>query len=83
MMYYKRMSLEKFRDSYLSSNGVDAEDVKEEYVGKNGGGVDIYDGDTVTIRSKDGDVVIDTDMTKEEFFAWYSDSEDCNDDDDE
>lgn len=59
-----------FSESYLEQNGVDAEEVKEEYV-SNGGHYDIYNGDTVTIESKDGRNVIDTGMTKNEFFDTY------------
>ena len=55
---------------YLEQNGIDAEEVKEEYV-DNGGHYDIYNGSTVTIESKDGRDVIDTGMSKEEFFKTY------------
>ena len=44
--------------------------MKEEYV-DNGGHYDIYNGSTVTIESKDGRDVIDTGMSKEEFFKTY------------
>ena len=60
----------KFNESYLAQNGIDAEEVKEEYV-DNGGHYDIYNGSTVTIESKDGRDVIDTGMSKEEFFKTY------------
>ncbi len=60
----------KFSDSYLKQNGIDAEEVKDEYV-SNGGRYDIYNGETVTIESKDGRDVIDTEMSKEEFFKIY------------
>ena len=46
------------------------EEVKAEYV-SNGGHYDIYNGETVTIESKDGRDVIDTEMSKEEFFDIY------------
>jgi predicted membrane protein len=65
----------KFNENYLEQNGVDAEEVKEEYVGGNGGHYDIYNGDTITIESKDGKDVIDTGMTKDEFFETYGNSE--------
>ncbi len=60
----------KFSESYLEQNGIDAEEVKEEYV-SNGGHYDIYNGETITIESKDGRDVIDTGMSKEEFFETY------------
>lgn len=55
----------KFSESYLEQNGIDAEEVKEEYV-SNGGHYDIYNGETITIESKDG-----TGISKEEFFKTY------------
>ena len=60
----------KFNERYLEQNGIDAEEVKAEYV-SNGGHYDIYNGETVTIESKDGRDVIDTEMSKEEFFDIY------------
>ena len=65
----------KFSEGYLEDNGVDAEEVKEEYV-SNGGKYDIYNGETVTIESKDGRDVIDTGMTKKEFFETYGNEKD-------
>lgn len=61
----------KFNDRYLKQNGIDAEEVKSEYV-SNGGHYDIYNGDTITIESKDGRNVIDTGLTKQDFFNTYS-----------
>ena len=49
----------KFNENYLEQNGIDAEAVKDDYV-NNGGRYDIYNGETVTIESKDGRDVIDT-----------------------
>ncbi len=60
----------KFSEKYLEDNGIDAEEVKDEYV-SDGGKYDIYNGDTVTIESKDGLDVIDTGMSKDEFFETY------------
>ncbi len=64
----------KFNENYLEQNGIDAEAVKDDYV-NNGGRYDIYNGETVTIESKDGRDVIDTGMTKEEFFKVYGKDE--------
>lgn len=60
----------KFNESYLEDNGIDAEEVKSDYV-SDGGHYDIYNGDTITIKSKDGRDIIDTGMSKEEFFSFY------------
>ena len=42
----------KFSESYLEDNGIDAEGVKAEY--GYGSEVDIYNGDTITFRNKNG-----------------------------
>ena len=52
----------KFNEKYLEQNGVDAEEVKEEYV-DDSGHYDIYNGETITIESKDGRDVVDTGMS--------------------
>lgn len=39
------------------------------------GSYDIYNGDTITIQSKYGDKVIDTEMSKDDFFKRYQDNE--------
>lgn len=59
----------KFKGSYLEDNGIDAEEVKGEY--GFGSEVDIYNGDTVTFRNKDGSLAEDTEMSKDEFFETY------------
>lgn len=56
-------------DSYLKQNGVDAEQVKDEW--GYGAEVDIYNGDTITFRDKSKNLVEDTELTKEEFFQKY------------
>ena len=63
------MGPKKFNDGYLKDNGIDAESVKSEY--NCGSECDIYNGETVTIRTKKGDLVEDTGMTKQEFFDEY------------
>ena len=68
----------KFSEKYLKQNGVDAEAVKEEYVDKISH-YDIYNGETITIESKDGRDIIDTKLTKDEFFAIYGNQkEECD-----
>ena len=64
-------TLTKFNLKYLKKNGIDAEEVKKEYVGKFGGRYDLFDGPTITIRSKDGRDVIDTELTREQFFNVF------------
>lgn len=59
----------KFSESYLESNGIDAEEVKAEYGYSSE--MDIYNGDTVTFRDKEGNLAEDTGMTKDEFFEEY------------
>ena len=59
----------KFSESYLEQNGIDAEEVKDEY--GYGSEVDIYNGDTVTFRNKDGSLAEDTGMSKDKFFDTY------------
>ena len=68
------MGSKKFNLDYLEKNGVDPEEVKEEYTSE-GGHYDIYNGETVTIESKDGRDIIDTGMSKEEFFRYYGNNE--------
>ena len=52
----------KFSDSYLKDNGIDAEQVKDEYECEPVSHYDIYNGDTVTIRDKKGNLFVDTEM---------------------
>lgn len=68
----------KFSDSYLKENGVDAHEVKEDYGCDPVSHYDIYNGDTVTIRDKEGNLWEDTEMTKDEFFSTYG----CNEEED-
>lgn len=63
-----------FDKNYLKQNGIDAEEVKDEYV-SDGGHYDIYYGETVTIESKDGRKVVDTGLSKDSFFKLYGNSE--------
>ena len=58
-----------FSDSYLKNNGIDAEEVKNEW--GYGSETDIYNGDTITFRDKSGKLEEDTGLTKEEFFDKY------------
>ena len=67
--------MNKFSDGYLKKNGVDAHEVKEEYGCHPVSHYDIYNGDTVTIRDKKGNLYADTQMSKAEFFAAYGNSE--------
>ena len=64
----------KFKDSYLKQNGVDAEEVKEEYGCSPVSHYDLYNGDTVTIRDKEGNLYEDTEMSKDEFFNIFGNS---------
>ena len=59
----------KFNSDYLKENGIDAEEVKEEY--GFGSNADIYNGDTITFRDKSGKLLEDTEMSKKEFFDTY------------
>lgn len=61
----------KFSDSYLKQKGVDAHEVKDDYGCRPVSHYDIYNGKTITIESKDGREVIDTEMSKEQFFQAY------------
>lgn len=61
----------KFSDSYLKENGIDAEEVKDDYDCEPVSHYDLYNGETVTIRDKRGNLYADTEMTKEEFFETY------------
>ena len=63
---------DRFNDSYLKLNGIDAHEVKADYDCAPVSHYDIYNGDTVTIRDKDGNLYADTEMTQEEFFDYYS-----------
>lgn len=65
-----------FKEQYLESNGIDAEEVKEQW--GYGSNVDIYNGDTVTFRYKDGSIAEDTGLTKEEFFENYGKGDEEN-----
>lgn len=58
-----------FSDDYLEDNGIDAEEVKSDY--GYGSEVDIYNGETITFRDKNGNFVEDTGMNKDEFFECY------------
>lgn len=60
----------KFTTDFFRKNGIDAEEVKAEYVSK-GGHYDIYNGETITIESKDGRDVIDTGLSKQQFIYFY------------
>ena len=64
-----------FNDSYLKKMGVDAHEVKAEWGCKPLSHYDLYSGETVTIESKDHRTVIDTGMSKKEFFATYGNVE--------
>ena len=66
----------KFNENYLESEGISPEDVKAEY--GYGPEVDIYNGDTITFRNKDGSLADDTEMTKEEFFNTYGKNKEGN-----
>lgn len=63
------MGPKKFSDSYLKSNGIDAEEVKDQY--GYGSETNIYNGDTITFRDQSGNLEEDTGLTKEEFFRIY------------
>ncbi len=65
------MGDKKFQDSYLKSNGVDAHEVKEDYGCSPVSKYDIYNGETITIKDKFGNLYVDTEMSKEEFFEIY------------
>ena len=65
------MSVKKFNDGFLKGNGIDAHEVKEDYGCRPWGHYDIYNGDTVTIRDKKGNIRVDTGMTKDEFVEAY------------
>lgn len=64
-------SLKKFNDGFLKQNGVDAHRVKKIYGCKPVSHYDIYNGETVTIRDKKGELFADTKMSKTEFFSEY------------
>lgn len=71
----------KFNDDYLKANGIDAEDVKDEYDCEPVSRYNLYNEDTVTIRDSDGNLWADTGMTKDEFFSWYGDDSEYEDED--
>lgn len=68
------MGDKKFSDSYLKSKGVDAHDVKDDYDCSPVSHYDIYNGETVTIRDKSGNLYADTGMSKDDFFNTYGNS---------
>lgn len=70
------MGPKKFSDGYLKSNGIDAEEVKDDYGCSPVSQYDIYNGDTITIRDKKGNLYEDTEMTKDEFFNCYGNNKD-------
>ena len=69
------MGNKKFSDSYLKNNGIDAHQVKDDYECSPLSHYDIYNGDTVTIRDKSGNLYCDTGMSKSEFFNVYGNCE--------
>lgn len=64
----------KFSNEYLKQLSIDAHEVKDSYGCYPVAHYDIYNGPTVTIRDKNGDLYYDTGMTKEEFIETWSDS---------
>lgn len=68
------MGDKKFGDSYLKQNGINAHEVKKDYGCNPVSRYDIYNGDTVTIKDKNGITYEDTDMSKDEFFETYGHS---------
>ena len=72
------MGDKKFNTNYLKQNGIDAEEVKESYGCDPVSHYDLYNGDTVTIRDKNGELYVDTEMTKSEFFEYYGEEENEN-----
>ena len=69
--WYNFGMVDKFNDKFLKKKGVDAHYVKGEFSCYPFGRYDIYNGNTITIRSKDGRKVIDTEMTPDEFFEAF------------
>ena len=67
----------KFSDSYLKDNGIDAHEVKDDFECKPLSHYDIYNGETITIRDKNGNLFVDTKMTKQQFFAIYGCEMEC------
>lgn len=65
------MGPKKMKDSYLKNNGIDAEEVKDVYGCDPVSHYDLYNGDTITIRDKKGNLYEDTEMSKDEFFKEY------------
>ncbi len=64
-----------FSDNYLKDNGINAEEVKDDYDCYPVSHYDIYNGDTITIRDKKGNLYADTKMTKKKFFDCYGNYE--------
>ena len=60
-----------FDTKYLKSKNINAEYVKAYYKFKPVGHYDIYNGKTVTIRSKDGREIFDTGLTPNQFFEKF------------
>ena len=68
------MGFKKFNDKFFKSNDIDAHEVKSDYGCKPVSHYDIYNGDTVTIRDKSGNLYADTKMSKDEFVESYGNS---------
>lgn len=64
----------RFSESFFKSNGIDAHEVKDDFGCRPVSHFDIYNGKTVTIESKDGSIVIDTELTKEQLIEVYGSS---------
>ncbi len=56
---------DRFNDRYLKLNGIDAHEVKADYDCSPVSHYDIYNGDTVTIRDKDGNLYYSNDKYDE------------------
>ncbi len=65
-------AISKFDNGYLKKLGINAHEVKADYGCNPVAHYDIYNGDTVTIRNKRGELYADTCMTKTEFINYYS-----------
>lgn len=61
----------RFSDSFFSQHKIDAHEVKSDYGCHPVSHYDIYNGKTVTIESKDNSVVIDTEMSMQQFIDCY------------
>lgn len=64
----------KFSDGFLKKNGIDAHEVKSDYGCKPVSHYDLYNGETVTIRDKKGNLYYDTNLSKEQFVQIYGNS---------